>query len=247
MGYVFDFKDAQAFDQWHQEPQNQAIIDLQSRLMLDMLAPCEGQSVLDIGCGSGMSLEPFTGMGLQLTGVDPSPYMLDFASAKLRHRVDLHRSYAEDLPFDDNSFNHAILNTTLEFVDDPQKALEEASRVAKDKLFLGILNRYAFKGIERRVKGIFNHSIYNRARFFSVWEIKHFMKDILGDAPMAWRTVCQLPSPTGKIASRIERSGLVQRCPFGAYAGMIITLVPRYRATPLELKYNCEEPTGASG
>jgi SAM-dependent methyltransferase len=247
MGYIFNFKDAQAYDRWYRDPRNQTTIDLQSRLMLEMLAPCTGQSLLDIGCGTGLSLMPFKEAGLQLTGIDPSPYMLDIARENLKSKADLHRAFAEDLPFDDNSFEYAILNTTLEFVENPQKALEEACRVAKDKLFLGILNRYAIKGIQRRVKGIFNHSIYNRARFFSVWEVKHLMRGIMGDVPLAWRTACQFPSPTGILASRIERLGLVQRCPFGAFVGMVITLEPRYRSTPLKLKYHCEEPGAASG
>ena len=36
------------------------------------------------------------------------PYMLDLAAKYLCNRVDLHRGVAEDMPFDDNSFNHAI-------------------------------------------------------------------------------------------------------------------------------------------
>jgi hypothetical protein len=29
----------------------------------------------------------------------------------------------------------------------------------------------------------------------------------------------------------------VQRCPFGTFAGMVITLVPRFRTRPLALRY----------
>jgi hypothetical protein len=54
---------------------------------------------------------------------------------------------------------------------------------------------------------------------------------------MSWRTVCQLPTKPGKIVSRIEQSGLVQRCPFGTVAGMAVDLVPRFRTRPLQLKY----------
>ena len=97
------------------------------------------------------------------------------------HRVEFYRGVAEDLPFDDNSFNHASLVTTLEFVEDPVKAISEACRVAKDRIFLGVLNRYALKGIERRLRGIFHHTIYNRARFYSVWELKYMIREILGE------------------------------------------------------------------
>jgi len=53
------------------------------------------------------------------------------------------------------------------FVENPKKALEEACRVAKDKIFLGVLNRYAIKGVQRRIKGVFTRTIYNQACFFN--------------------------------------------------------------------------------
>ena len=185
MGYIFDFHDAKRYDEWLLNRKNRIAADLESRLMMGMLDPAHGESVLDIGCGTGASSLPLLERGLDVTGIDPSPYMLDIMSATLGHRVSLYRGYAEDLPFDDNSFNHACLFTALEFVDDPQKALEEAFRVAKDRVFIGVLNRYALTGIGRRVKGIFTPTIYNRATFFSVWEIKSMARNLLGPVPGA--------------------------------------------------------------
>ena len=90
------------------------------------------------------------------------------------------------------------------------------------------MNRYAIKGVERRVRGMFTDSIYNHARFFSVWELKRMIYDLVGHVPITWRTVCQLPLPSGKFADSFEQP-LLQRCPFGAFAGMSVTLVPRFR------------------
>jgi ubiquinone/menaquinone biosynthesis C-methylase UbiE len=249
MGYVFDFKDAIAYEQWFKKPESQIAFELETRLMRTLLEPISGESVLDIGCGTGASLLPFLEMGLQVTGLDPSTYMLDIASQNVENRADLYRGYAEDLPFDDNSFNYACLFTTLEFVDDPQKALEEACRVAKDRIFIGVLNRYAIKSIQRRVKGMFAPSIYNHAQFFSVWEIKQKIRKILGNTPISWRTVCQLPSQpgkTGKIVTSLEQSKILQRCPFGAFAGMVVTLIPRFRTRPLTMRYEARNTGGAA-
>ena len=237
MGYVFNFNDAIAYDKWCCYPGNRFSADLESRLMLQMLKPVKGESILDIGCGTGLSLVHFLETGVQATGLDPSPYMLDIALQKVGNRAELYRGIAEDLPFEDNSFNYACLVTTLEFVDNPEKALREAFRVAKDRVFLGVLNSYALKGIQRRVKGIFTETIYNRARFYSIWELKQLIKKIIGDVPVSWRTVCQFPSSSGKIMQKIEKSQIVQRFPFGAFTGMLITLVPRFRARPLAITY----------
>jgi len=211
--------------------------------MLEMLKPVRGDSVIHIGCGTGANLLSFVDMGLQVTGLDPSPYMLDVAAKNLGNRVDFHRGFAEDLPFDDNSFNYACLVTTLEFVENPQKAFEEACRITKDKIFIGVLNRYAIKGIQRRIKGMFIKTVYNRAKFFSVWELKQIIRTVLGDVPISWRTTCQLPVMHGNIASRIEGLSLLQRCPFGAFAGMVVTLVPRYKTRTLPLRYNVKRTT----
>ena len=246
MGYVFDFKDAIAYEQWFKRPESKIAFELEIRLMQSLLEPARGDSVLDIGCGTGACLLAFLDMELAVTGVDPSTYMLDIASQKVTHQVDLYKGYAEDLPFDDNSFHYACLFTTLEFVDDPQKALEEACRVAKDKVFIGVLNRYAIKSIQRRVKGIFTPSIYNHAQFFSVWEIKQKLRKILGNTPISWRTVCQLPSQSGKIASSLEQSKIIQRCPFGTFAGMVVTLIPRFKTRPLTMRYQTRNTSGAA-
>ena len=244
MGYVFDFKDARAYDDWLNRSGNSPMVALESRLMADLLQPMRGETVLGIGCGTCTSLAPMLDWGLEVTGLDPSPYMLDLVSEKFGDRIDLYRGVAEDLPFDDNSFSYACLITTLEFVESPHKALEEACRVAKDRVYIGFFNRYAIKGIQRRVEGIFTPSIFNRARFFSVWEIKRILRGILGDVPVHWRTVCQLPGTPGRLAMRIERWNLTQRCPFGAFAGMVVSLVPRFRTRPLAIPYHAKQRPG---
>ncbi|MDJ0985429.1 MAG: class I SAM-dependent methyltransferase [Desulfobacterales bacterium] len=238
MGHVFDFKDAIAYEQWLKKPENKATFELETQLMQTLLKPMRGESVLDIGCGTGACLQALLDMDLQVTGLDASTYMLDIASRNVDNRADLYQGYAEDLPFDDNSFNYACLFTTLEFVDNPQKALEEACRVAKDRIFIGVLNRYAIKGIQRRVKGMFTATIYNHAQFFSVWELKQRIRQIVGHTPVSWRTVCQLPSQSGKIAASLEQSKIIQRCPFGAFAGMVVSLVPKFRLRPLTMRYH---------
>ena len=172
MGRVFDFKDALAYERWLKKPESKAAFELETRLMQTLLKPMRGESVLDIGCGTGACLRAFLEMDLKVTGLDPSTYMLDIAARNIGNRADLYQGHGEDLPFDDNSFNYASLFTTLEFVDNPQKTLEEACRVAKDRIFIGVLNRYAIKGIQRRVKGMFTETIFNHAQFFSVWELK---------------------------------------------------------------------------
>ena len=237
MAYIFDFKDSIAYENWFTKYVNTLASELETNLLLKMLNPTRGESLLDIGCGIGGSFQPLLDRGLNITGIDPSTYMLDIAKKKYKDRVDLHREYGEDLPFDDNSFNYSCIITTLEFTKNHKKVIEEACRVTKDRLFIGILNKYAIKNVQRRIKGIITRTIYNRARFFSIREIKEIIYSLMGDVPLSWKTVNFSPMPTGKIISSIEKSSIIQRFPFGTYAGIVVTLNPRYTLKPLSLKH----------
>jgi len=241
VGYVFDFQDSRAYVDWASQQSHQQTTAMQRRLMIDLLQPVSGESILDIGCGAGSSLLPLVELGLNLTGLDPSPYMLESCADRLGHRVDLYRGYAEDLPFDDNSFNHAIFFISLEFIENPIKAIEEACRVAKDRVFFGFLNRFALKGVQRWRKDYLQADVFNRARLFTVWEMKRMVRSVAGSVPMSWRTVCQLPQSPVKMFQTIEESDIVQRCPFGAFVGMVATLVPRFRTRPLAIRFTPEK------
>ncbi|MDP2646942.1 MAG: class I SAM-dependent methyltransferase [Desulfobacterales bacterium] len=244
MGYVFDYKDAVAYDQLFSKPSNKDISDLEKRLILDMLKPVPGSSLLEIGCGTGISLSHFVQSGLDVTGIDPSPYVLDLAAKKLGHRVELYRGVAEDLPFEDNSFTYACLISTLEFVEDPRKAIEEACRVAKDRVFLGIMNRHAIRAVQLRLEGVFSETLYKHATFFSIWELKQIIRSILGNVPVTWRTASHLAGVSGKIIHRIEQINLFQKYPFGAFAGIVVAPVPRFRTRPLSLPYPAKHTSG---
>jgi SAM-dependent methyltransferase len=241
MGYVYNFKDAIICEKWFLNSQNRAIADSQYRIMFEMLKAYPGQSILDIGCGLGNGLVFCHENGLQVTGLDPSPYMLDIAEKKIGNRLKLYRGKAEDLPFEDNSFNYASLINCLEFVDDPRKSLEEACRVAKDKIFIGIINRYALTRVKIRIKGLFADTEYNHAMFFSIWDLKKLIFDLLGDVPVQWQSVPLRALPAEKIKKRSDNMNLTKKYPFGAYIVMTVPLLPRFRTRPLELKI-CPKP-----
>lgn len=241
MGYVFDFQDAQSWRCWAERPAIARLSEMQSWLMRDMLAPKRLDTLLSIGCGTCGHLAAFIDGGLDVTGIDPSPYMLDMARERFGHRVDLHRGAAERLPFDDNRFNHVVLFGSLEFVDDPSRALAEAFRVAKDHAFIGIWNRCTLARLRRRMTGREAPPVFDHARFFSIWQVRRLVRELLGDVPAQWRTVGQLPSGVGHRAHWFERLRVLQHCPFGDFAGMVVTLVPRFRVRPLDLTCGVEQ------
>ena len=236
MGYVFDFRDAWTCEKQTDLPVNRSIAAREHRLLADMLQPRTGDSLLDIGCGIGNTLVFLGDFGLRLAGIDPSEPMIDIARQRTGRGVEYHRGTAEDLPFDDNEFQHAVLTGTLEFVEDPQKAVAEACRVAKDKLFIGALNRFALRAVQLRLRGILSATVYNRARFFSVWQLKQMIYGAAGKIPVSWQTLSHLHWEGRRLGPWIERGARLGKYPFGGYTGMTAVLMPRFRTRPLDLE-----------
>lgn len=95
-----------------------------------MLPAKAGQSLLDVGCGSGRLLRDAADMGLHVSGVDISEVGL----AQARSRVpdaDLRVARAEELPFADGSYDLVSCTGSLEHVSDIARAVREMSRVTK--------------------------------------------------------------------------------------------------------------------
>ena len=236
MGHVYTYNEAKALERWQKEPGNLADVQTELRLMSRMLQPLPGESVLDIGCGTGLGLKALLDAGLRVTGLDPSPDMLDIAARNLGNRADLHRGVAEALPFEDNHFTYAALINTLEFVEDPRTALEEAFRVSKDRVFIGFMNRHSSLVAGIRAQRVFIKNVYSEARFFSVWELKRMIRDLVGGVPLSWRAISRFPHPLGLIRRNRPPLHLICKSPVGPFVGIRVALVPRYRTRPLRLK-----------
>jgi ubiquinone/menaquinone biosynthesis C-methylase UbiE len=224
----FDHKCAQHYDEWYARPGGEQALELERKLIKRYLEPRPGERLLDIGSGTGIHLEWFRDMGLQVTGLDASPYMLERARSRLRESVDFHLGWAEHLPFEDNEFDLATLLNTLEFVNEPEKALAEAFRVTRRRVVLGVLNKYAFMAINRRLKGLIGDSIYRQARFFSVWELKEMITRILGPTPVRWGTVIFFPLSISKVARTVEGHPFFQQNPLGAFIVMQVDICYRF-------------------
>lgn len=243
MGYVFRLEDAQHYNDWFQSEPGRSVLAIEKELLSRVWSPPSPQSILEVGCGTGLFLEWFAGKGHQVTGLEPSQFMLSAARSRLPGRIRLDRGYAEHLPYDDNSFDTVALITTLEFVDNPSMALREALRVAKCHVLLGVLNRYSLIAIQRYIERFWKKSVYRYAQFFSVFELQNMTaKNLTGRAPLRWRTALSFPLQTLRYSQFLERSRFFQWHPFGHFIAMRIDL--RYPLQTIQEPLFCELPSG---
>jgi ubiquinone/menaquinone biosynthesis C-methylase UbiE len=221
--------DAQAaeYQLWYQTPHGKYADALEKELFLKLIQPKCGQSLLDIGCGTGHNLTFFKELGLKAAGIDASKSMLNIAAKRLGTDVELYLGQAERLPFDNHSFDIATLITVLEFVSDPTKVLKEAARVTRRQIYLGILNKASLLAISRRIKGRFRNSIYNRAKFYSIWEIEATVKTAIGKVPLEWRSTLFFPLSWHKYVHQIDRLLLFANNPFGGFLGVKLDVEKR--------------------
>ena len=99
------------------------------------MLPKSGKGV-EIGVGSGIFAEP---LGIT-EGVEPSRAMREKAKKKKINALD---GVAENLPYTDESFDFALMITTICFVDDIIRSFEEAHRILKNngRLIIGFVDK----------------------------------------------------------------------------------------------------------
>ena len=160
---------------------------LSELLALRAFVPWEGRG-LEIGVGTGRFAGP---LGVQ-AGVDPSAAMLAYAA---RRGIEVVEGVAENLPFADASFDHALVVTTICFVDSPAAVLAEARRVLRPggRLVIGFIDRESGLGqhyLAHQDESVF----YREATFLSAGEVEKLLLDA-GFGVAGWGQTLARPLP----------------------------------------------------
>jgi len=227
MGLIFDARYAKLYEAWYRSPRGRAMERLVEESISSLVNPHIGERILDVGCGEGNHLLLFERRGLTPSGVDASPYMIRRARVRLGNRSTLKVGRAEDLPFDDNEFELACLINTLEFLDDPVAALTEAGRVARRGVFVGVMNRLSWYCLWAKAQEVLRKSFLGHITFYSLWELRGYVKEIFGDIPVSWKC-SRIGGPVlERLIKVLFRSWDPDRCPFGPFLGLYAPV--RYR------------------
>lgn len=99
----------------------------------ELLSQARGR-VLELGAGTGLNLDLYPDSVRDLTLTEPDPHMTRQLRKKLAEssrRAEVIEAPAEKLPFDDDSFDTAVVTLVLCTVPDQAAALKEIRRVLK--------------------------------------------------------------------------------------------------------------------
>jgi ubiquinone/menaquinone biosynthesis C-methylase UbiE len=159
-------KYAKEYDDWFEK--NKYVYKSEIKA-LKKLSPPKNSKALEIGVGTGRFAEP---LGIKI-GVEPSKAMADFAR---KRGIEVYEAKAENLPFNNSSFDSIFIIVTICFVENPIKVLTEAKRVLKrnGNIIIGIIDKNSFLGKIYELKKKEN-KFYRNAKFYSIDEVLNWL------------------------------------------------------------------------
>lgn len=184
------------YDRWFTTPIGSLVKKYESELMLELLQPVSGETILDAGCGTGVFTLDILSAGTQIVGLDISFPML----RRAREKSGGYPFYPilgdiAALPFREGSFDKVVSVTAIEFIEDARSAVAELFRVTKKGgvIVVANLNNRSPWAARRKEAAKKEDSIFRKAHFRSPDELRslapvegvvrtaiHFLKE---DAP----------------------------------------------------------------
>lgn len=196
MKSVFD-SNAAEYDAWF----NENYFAYQSEVeAIRRFIPKHGLGI-EVGTGTGRFSVPFN----ISIGVEPSRAMAEIAELR---GITVHNASAENLPFCKEHFDFVLIVTTLCFVEDPIKSIEEAKRILtkEGQLIIGILDRKSELGINYE-KNKSSDKFFSSANFFSTEEVISLLHEKEFKEIKTCQTIFSHPNQLKKIEEVNEGYG----------------------------------------
>ena len=190
------------YNAWYATPRGTWIGTNEYRLLVGLLEPRPGDTLLDVGCGTGYFTRSFAADGscTRVAGADIDPSALRYASQHSACAETYVCADARTLPFPDRSVDLVISVTALCFIKEERAALAEMLRVARRRVALGLLNRHSLLYLEKgRGSG---KGAYRGARWHTPRQALALFAGLSASKPKL-ATAIFLPR-AGSLARRVE-------------------------------------------
>ena len=155
-------------------------------LFAEFAGVCEGERVLDVGAGTGALTRALLDRGCVIEVAEPSP---EFCGA-LRRRfpeIEVYEASAEQLPFADGSFDAALAQLVVAFMEDAPAGVQEMARVARRVVVCmwGIEEVDMFAAINRTAEAVGVSRVEAGARRYRTAHELHDLLAPLGEVESA--------------------------------------------------------------
>jgi len=166
------------YDAWYATQRGAWIGEEEYHLIKSLLAPQPGETLLDIGCGTGYFTRRFAADAANgnVVGTDIDFDMARFAAGHSAHDIGFVAADARRLPFRDGCFDLVVSITALCFIGEEKQALREMLRVARRRVVLGLLNRHSLLYLAKGRSG--GRGGYRGARWHTPAEALRLFDDL---------------------------------------------------------------------
>lgn len=133
MGRIYDATWGRAFSAIYDRAMKSTEEAGMREIRREALSQARGRTI-DIGAGTGINVELYPAEVTELVLAEPDEHMLNRLRPKVpgwERSLEIVKTPADSLPFDDDSFDTAVFTLVLCTVPDPRAALAEAARVLR--------------------------------------------------------------------------------------------------------------------
>ena len=107
------------------------LTDAFNQVALALLAPLDGERLVDIAAGPGGAALVAAGQGARVTAIDASPAMAARLHARAGDRIAVQQADAAALPFAEGAFTRALSSFGITLMPDPARGAAEMHRVLR--------------------------------------------------------------------------------------------------------------------
>lgn len=172
MAEIFD-SIAPEYDDWYTGEVGSLAHSLEREMVMKFIDPHPGETVLDLGCGTGIYAIDLALMGLHVTGIDISEEMLAVAAQKasnLNLSIVLKQADIGKIDFGNEAYDKVISISAMEFFPNPAEVIRRAYQAVKPggrMVFATIGAGSSWSALyESKAKADPDH-LFNRATFYT--------------------------------------------------------------------------------
>jgi len=216
------------YEAWYHTARGKWIAGVEWSLLIELLQPGIGTTLLDVGSGTGYFSRCFVEAGLSVTALDPNRAALTYARQQ-GEKVNYLQADALFLPFASESFDYVSAITSLCFVEPAEQALQEMWRVSRRGLLLGLLNKQSLLYWQKRHSQSYAGARWDHVNTVTKWA------GTLNPKPCRIATATGVMMSGGGLFSRLGEKLLSATLPFGAFIAVYIEKPPEC----LQDDHNC--------